>query len=159
MACATKKISTKEGSKNKKGEKEESLKTIKKTAKDLTLTRKNGIPIRQLKKYYPILDKLTKSKSDKTSLKILDKLPKAGIDSICECLYNILYSNRLNKKSLHYLKRLPDEMKNIIRYLALTPITKETKTKKKLLRQAGGSIGAILSTILPMLAPLLFGYV
>ena len=151
MVGAIKKIPTKEAHKNKK----EKMANGKKPAKGLTLTRKSGIPVKQLRKYYPIINKLAKSKSDKTSLKIIDKLPRAGVDSVCECLYNILYSNRLNKKSLHYLKRLPNETKNIIRYLALTPIAKETETKKKLLKQAGGSIGEILSTILPMLIPLL----
>ena len=119
--------------------------------------KKGGVPIKTLKKYYPILDKISKLRSKKKVSSIIESLPKSGIDSVCECLYNALYAKNIGKKSLHRMKSLPQGTKDNIRYLALTPRSKETKKRKEILKQSGGDISDIIAAVLPFLIPLLFG--
>jgi len=114
-----------------------------------------GVPLRTLKRYYPILDQISKLKNKGKVNQVIDSLPVAGVDSICECLYNALYSKKLSRKSLHRLKSLPPGVKDQIRAIAFSPRRRRFKKRKELIKQSGGSISDIIASVLPILAAIL----
>ena len=151
----------KTGKGGKKGKKQKSkIKKKKVTKNKKTPTKKKQITNSTRKiptislatlRNYPIIEKIAKGK--KLNIK---KLPNSGINAICECLYNALWSDHLSKKSIYKLEHLPESTKKDIRFLAETPKSKKLNKKKKLIKQHGGSIGAVIATVLPTLLELLF---
>ena len=122
------------------------------------LKKVGGVSVKALKKYYPVIERISKTRSKSKLNQIFDKLTRTGVDSICECIYNALYSTKLSPKSLQYLRGLSDKAKHRARYLALSPRSKAHKKKKEVLKQSGGDITDIIAAIIPLLVPLIFGF-
>lgn len=124
--------------------------------------KKVGVPVAYLKKYYPMLETIAKSKKAERT-KLINKLPKPGIQSFCEICYNVLYNSEIHKNRefhLQKLKEIPKASKSAIRYLANAPRTKDFNIKRHaMIKQSGGSIGAILAAVLPVITSLISKYV
>ena len=126
----------------------------KKVKESKSVRKKLGVPYKTLKRFHPIIRQLANSRNKKARNNIINSLPRSGIDSVCECLYNALFSKNLDKRSLNLLRKLPLTKKNNIRYLALAPRLKQIEKKRGVLRQSGGSIAAVLASVLPLLTSL-----
>ena len=107
-----------------------------------------------LRRYLPVLQQISKTKNSNRIQNILNELPNSGIRSLCECMYNVLYSKQISKKHLRQLKKLDPLQKQRVRALALAPVNKNFKEKRFLLRQAGGGLGSIIASVLPILISL-----
>lgn len=87
---------------------------------------------------------------------ILQHLDDASIDAICECVYNVIYTDismlsKQKKKTLSKKLHKHCCIKNL-RIIA-TPSISVSK-RRKALQQEGTGIGLILSTIVPLIAKL-----
>ena len=107
-----------------------------------------------LKKNYPILAQISKTRNPSRITSILKELPNSGVNSVCECLFNALYSKNLDKRSLDKLKKLSSSTKENIRALALAPKNRGFKQKRILLAQSGSGIGTVIASVLPLLLSL-----
>ena len=110
----------------------------------------HGIALKTFKKFYPSFKAMSSASASKQQ-SILSELPNSGVSAVCECLYNVLYSNQVDKQKLKRLKKLPIKTKDIIRELTILPRKGQFAKKRALLRQSGGSIGAIIAAALPLL--------
>ena len=109
--------------------------------------------IKALKKYYPSLQLLPISTvSEQQS--ILSGLPNTGIRGVCDCIFQVLYSNQIPRRDLLKLKKLPRSIKDIARELVHYPRNSYFKRKRFLIKQSGGGIGAIIGAVLPLLVSL-----
>lgn len=104
-----------------------------------------------------LLKTLSKTKPDNIS-EILDFLTDGAIDNICECVFNVIYTDLKLKKgkkiklknhlksncSVHKLKTVASKK---------VPISK----RRKALAQVGKGLPMILATAIPFLADLIFG--
>ena len=128
---------------------------VKKDNKVANKPSRRGVPVRTLQKFYPVLNKISKTKSKSRISTILNELPNSGINAVCECLYNALYSDKLDGKSLTRLKKLDPLTKENIRTIVYQPKKGRYTHKRRLLEQSGGSLGAIIATVLPLLVNLI----
>ena len=117
-------------------------------------TRKSGVPVKTLKKFYPTLKRLSTANTPSRISSILRRVPNSGIDAICECAYNAVYSKSINRKNLAKLKKLDVNTKRNIRRIIALPSNKRFKEKKQLLCQVGGGLGTIIASVLPLLLSL-----
>jgi hypothetical protein len=102
--------------------------------------------------FYQSLNKLKP-----TELKhIISHLNDDGINSICECVYNIIYTDlKFSKQKKKLLKRHITNnccMKNI---KIITNSKDNISKKRKALLQEGKGIGFILSSLIPILTKIL----
>lgn len=114
-----------------------------------------GVPVKTLKKHLPTLAKISKLKSRSRISNIIDQTPNSGINAVCECLYNVLYSKNINQGALEKLKKLDPTTKFNIREVVQEPVRGGFSRKRRLLKQSGGSLGAILAAALPLLVNLI----
>lgn len=84
---------------------------------------------------------------------ILKHLDNESVDDICECLYNVVFTDlNLSKKKK---KKLREHIhKNIPNIKHLTNRKVAVSKRRQALSQHGNGIGLILSTILPFIAKL-----
>ena len=118
------------------------------------IIKKGGVSIRSLRQFYPALLQISKTKNPSRISNILNEIPNSGINTVCECLYNALYSKGIDKRSLAKLKKLNKSTKENVRALALSPKNKGIRQKRILLRQSGAGIGTIIASVLPLLLSL-----
>jgi hypothetical protein len=83
---------------------------------------------------------------------IIKHLDDEGINTICECLYNVIFTDlKLSKKKKLLLKK---HIKNFPNIKQLTNANVSVSKRRYALTQQGSGIGLILSTVLPLLASL-----
>ena len=124
------------------------------------LIKKRGVPAQTLLKYYPVLDKISKLKSKRGKNQahaLVKKLPHGGINAICECIYNLQWSNKINRKTKQQFRRMPEEIKDKLRKVTEIPKNTKLSTRRNYLTQEGGDITDIIAAVLPFLIPLIFG--
>lgn len=88
---------------------------------------------------------------------VLKHIDANGIESICECIYNTIYTDLSipKSKSLKIRRNLANaQSKRNIKII--TKKLNSTERKRRALIQEGKGIGLILSTVVPLLANLLF---
>jgi hypothetical protein len=87
---------------------------------------------------------------------IINHLNEDGINSICECIYNIIYTDlHLNKRKKKILKTHIKTHCCLKNLKIITNKKYNILTKKKALLKEGKGIGLILSTLSPLLTNLL----
>lgn len=116
--------------------------------------RSGVVSVKSLKKVYPTLKKLSKTKNPTKITSILNRVPNSGIKAICECTFNAIYSNKISKRNLARLKKLSPTTKLSLREITALPVNSKFKQKKALLSQAGGGLGTIIASVLPLLLSL-----
>ena len=99
--------------KNKKGGK------TSKKEKRYRIDSCKGVGVEALKNYYPTLKQLAARSNSKKRASILNELPNTGINVLCECIFNALYSKHVDHVSRSRLRKLPSHYKEIARELAL----------------------------------------
>ena len=99
----------------------------------------------------PQLTALARTRSVGKIANILNELPNSGISALCECIYNALYSKSLSRKSVERLRKLNPKVKDNVRQIVYAPKNGDFKNKRQLLKQSGGSLGTIISSVLPLL--------
>jgi hypothetical protein len=106
-----------------------------------------------IKKYIPVL-KLIKELQPKYQKILIPHLKDDVHDILCESIYNCLHSNKLSRQKRKLLKRALMSKKEKLRLLS----NKRTSQQKRgqALTQLGGSLGLILSAVLPIVTDLIF---
>jgi hypothetical protein len=103
---------------------------------------------KQIKPVYPLLKILSKL-SDSERQVLLPYLNHGGCEGIYECIHNGLCNSSLpaaeRKKLACRLLKDKSKYRFLIR-------SKDPEARRKKLIQVGGSVGAILSTVLPLLS-------
>jgi hypothetical protein len=87
--------------------------------------------------------------SDREREVVLGFLNGAGRDILYECMHNCVYNSNIPRKERKALRKKLAGKEKVVTYLA-RPGNSLAK-KKKLLKQTGGFLPAILGAVLPML--------
>jgi hypothetical protein len=112
--------------------------------------------MKDIRYYSNLLKLIKKSKSDDRNV-ILEHLNDDSIDFICEVIYNVINGKiRLTKHQTNKLRNKLREDKKCFRYLSKKGV--KTKRRRKLIKQNGRGIGAILSIVLPIILELIANY-
>lgn len=86
---------------------------------------------------------------------ILKHIDPKGVESVCECVFNTIYTDlRLSKKKRNHIKKLFGDKKALRNLKVITTKNKNSDKKRKALIQEGRGIGLILATVAPLLASL-----
>lgn len=86
---------------------------------------------------------------------ILKHIDSKGVESICECVFNTIYTNmRLSGRKRNNIKTIFKEKKARRNLGIITNKSKNSERKRKALIQEGKGIGLILATVAPLLASL-----
>jgi L-lactate utilization protein LutC len=89
---------------------------------------------------------------DNLKTHIIKHLDDKGIDDICECLYNVIFTDmNLSKKKKTLLKK---HIRNFPNIKKITNANISVSKRRAALSQSGSGIGLILSTVLPLLTSL-----
>lgn len=114
--------------------------------------KKNQSHKKQLKDKYFLYQSLTKI-PDSLKHHIIKHLDDKSIDDICECLYNVVFTDmNLSKQKKQFLRQhIKKTMPNIKQ---MTNRNVSVSKRRIALSQHGNGIGLILSAILPFLAKL-----
>lgn len=107
---------------------------------------------KQLKNKYYLYQSITKI-PDNLKHHIIKHLDDDSIDDICECLYNVVFTDmNLSKQKKQFLRQhIKKTMPNIKQ---MTNKNVSVSKRRQALSQHGNGIGLILSAILPFLAKL-----
>lgn len=109
-----------------------------------------------LKKNLNLYKSLKKLKPDEFN-HVIDHLDNNSIDSICECVYNILFVDwNLPKSKRKHLKHSIHKHCCIKRLKRISNKSIPIESRRKALRQEGKGLGFILSAAIPLLTNLLF---
>ena len=108
-------------------------------------------------KYIPLLKTLQKLKGDEFS-NLVDHLDDGSVDSICECVYNLVYKdlNIPSKKRNHVKKYLKSNC-SVHRLKTIANKKNSVFKRRRALKQEGKGLPFLLATALPFLANLIFG--
>jgi len=83
---------------------------------------------------------------------IIKHLDDKGINDVCECLYNVIFTDlKLSKKKRATLKK---HIRNFPQIKQLTNANIAVSKRRTALVQNGSGLGLILSTVLPLLTSL-----
>ena len=115
-------------------------------AKGRKAKKKVGVSAQNLKAYAPIIALLSKEKKNLNRC-LLSILPEDGIDVVCECLFNAIHSDLLEKQHLQVLSSVKDQ--DAIRYLASG--RGGIKKRRSVIVSKSDDISKTLSSILPLL--------
>lgn len=103
---------------------------------------------KKLKKYLPLITIL--SKATKKELKcILSSLNDDALDQISVCVFNCIHNTNFPPAEFKKLQNKIKKDKTNLRFIEKN-VFKRGKARRKAIIQSGGSIGDILSTILPL---------
>lgn len=111
-------------------------------------------PLKLMRKTYPILKLLSELTATQRTL-LLEYLNDEIHCGIKNCIKNAVYNSDIEGASKHKLKSSLTPHKTVIHSIAKSK-GKLSKKNRKQIKQIGGSLGAILMTVLPILADLLF---
>lgn len=114
--------------------------------------KRNSTFKKKFKDKYALYQSITKV-PDSLKHHILKHLDDSSIDDICECLYNIVFTDlNLSKQKKQFLKNhIQKSLPNIKK---ITNRNVSVSKRRHALIQHGSGLGIILSTILPFLAKL-----
>jgi len=88
---------------------------------------------------------------------VLKHIDSSGIESICECVYNSIYTDLSIPKNKKYrIKNILKNKQSIKNLKIITHKLSNTEKKRRALIQEGRGLGLILSAVLPLLANLIF---
>lgn len=105
----------------------------------------------RMKKAFPVLKVLKKLKTPDLEI-ILTSLNDENCEYIIDLVHNALYNKTINNRSSLRSKLIKDKAN--LRYL--TSKKRSLKNKRKRFKQMGGSLALILTTLLPLVADLIF---
>jgi geranylgeranyl pyrophosphate synthase len=108
---------------------------------------------RKLKQTYPVIKLLTQLKPEHQKL-LFEHLNDNVCSSVVDCVKNGLYNKKVPAKSREFIKEKLSAHKEAIRKIVRPNISRTTRRKR--LVQSGGFLGVLLSTVLPILAEVLF---
>lgn len=101
-----------------------------------------------------LFNALSKLNSDNFT-HILKHIDSNGVESICECVFNTIYTDlkipKRRKSNIRKIFRNPNAIRNL---KIITNKNKNTEKKRKALIQEGRGIFTILATVAPLLASL-----
>ena len=98
-----------------------------------------------------ILKKLKPSEREE----IISKLSEEGINDLSETVFNCLYCDMsMDKKARKKLRKQLFHFENDLRFIANKDKPWQSR-RKKLVTQSGGAIGAILATVVPIIASII----
>jgi hypothetical protein len=87
---------------------------------------------------------------------IIKHIDSNGIESLCECVFNTIYTDlKLSKRNKNKIKKNFIEKKSLRNLKTITDKSKDISKKRKALLQEGKGIGLILSSVVPILASLI----
>lgn len=106
------------------------------------------------KNKFKLLDALSGVKKDKL-VHILKHIDEKGVESICECVFNTIYTDlKLSNPKRKSIKNTFSNKKKRRNLNIITNRDIDFKKKKRALLQEGQGIGLILATVAPLLAQL-----
>lgn len=101
-----------------------------------------------------LFDALSSVKKDKL-VHILKHIDEKGIESICECVFNTIYTDlKLSNPKRNSIKQTFKNKKGLRNLRIITNKEKDYLKKKRALIQEGSGIGLLLATVAPLLAQL-----
>lgn len=107
--------------------------------------------ILNLKQKYSLYECLIKI-PDNLRRHIIKHLDDDGINSICECIYNVIFTDlKLSKKKKNLLRK---HIKKFPKIKQLTNANVSVSKRRKALAQYGSGLPLILSAVLPILTSL-----
>ena len=113
--------------------------------------------INEKKKYIPLLNVLKKL-NPKDLNAVLDNLQDGAIDNICECTYNVLFTDlKLTGKKKSQLKRFLKKNCSIHRLKKISSKKVPISKRRLALKQEGKGLPMLLATAIPFLVDLIFG--
>jgi hypothetical protein len=108
------------------------------------------------KSLLPLIKLISKLKSNDIP-DVLDLLSDKGINGICECVYNVIFTQlNLSKRKRNLLKKKINKqcsLHKLKRIVGKDPIFK----RRRYLKQQASGLPLILATAIPFLANLIFG--
>lgn len=115
----------------------------------------------ELLKAYSELTKIAKSKGSKRK-NLLAQKSNTFLDILCHCISNGINSIPKGGYKERHWKRLRaqrESLRFLSDYISCSHSKKKrlSKQRKKIVQQSGGSIGLILTTVLPLLADFIIG--
>lgn len=113
--------------------------------------------MRDKKKMVHLVKVLSKTNPDNVK-QIIDYLSDDAIDDICECIYNVIYTDlKLSKRKKNHLRKCIKSNCGIKRIKTITSKKEPIFKRRKALNQVGGFLPLLLGTALPFLVDLIFG--
>ena len=110
--------------------------------------------IRELVRTFEVLKKNKRSLST-----IVDMLSPQAIDSILECIYNLVFNKQFKSRIIKYKEyTLLRKRMSVNKQIWMELLTKQHNTAKKkryMVSQKGGGFGGVLQTILSLIPTLL----
>ena len=108
----------------------------------------------QVLKFKPLLELIASSSPQQRKI-LLQTLNEDAVDFICQCLYNTLHNlhSKMDPQEREHLKTSVAKDKAKLRRVCRHNL--DTKTRQKILTQAGGSLGLIISAAIPIITSLL----
>lgn len=86
---------------------------------------------------------------------VVKHIDREGIESICECVYNTIYTNLgIPNKPRSKIRKMFGTAKSKRNLKIITNKSIDSERKRKALGQEGEGIGLILATVAPLLASL-----
>ena len=107
------------------------------------------------KKMLPILKSLSKMKSDEIAHSV-DCLSDQTIDGICECVYNVIFTDlKLSPRKKSILKKHLKQKCSIQRLKKITNKSWPVSKRRLLLKQEGSGLPLLLMTAVPFIIDLI----
>jgi len=106
----------------------------------------------KFKKHFQLLQLMSKLTDGERNI-LVKYLSPDVLEIIYECIHNGLTNKKIDPKSRDMIKKTLNSRKEALRYLSTKGNSKNRK--RILIQQEGGSLGLILSTVLPLLTQLL----
>lgn len=109
---------------------------------------------RRLKRNLPVLSLMSKS-TPKEFAYLMHVVNDDALTAMCNCIYNVLNELELPRDQLEKLKASSSKYAAKLRYLAATKGA--SKKRRKIAKQSGGAIAALLMAALPLVTNLISG--
>ena len=86
---------------------------------------------------------------------VFENLSDAGVDKICECVYNVIHNEhvcaKLSKGRINKLKNHIKTKCNVKNIKKISDRKISVSKRRKLIKQEGGGLGMLMSTVIPFL--------
>lgn len=115
--------------------------------------KKIKIDLKEKIKLYKVLQKL---KPDVLK-EVIQHLDDNSVDSLCECVYNVIYSDMsMSQKTKKMLRKKLKKTCSVQNLKNISSKKVSVSKRRQALSQEGAGIGLILATVVPWLANLIF---
>jgi hypothetical protein len=112
---------------------------------------------REKKQHLNLIKSLSKTKKQHLP-HIIEHLSDNSIDKLCECLYNVIYSDlKLSKGKKNQIKKCLKNECSITRLKKITNKKVPLSKRRLALSMEGRGLGLLLSAAIPFLTNLIFG--